>query len=67
MAEYDDEEESEDESFHAKDSDDDDDDDEEDGEDDVEMVDEELDNHEVKALQKDVGKIDIKSGRPKRE
>ena len=67
MAEYDDEEESEDESFNEKDSgDDDDEEDGEDDQDDVEMVDEEMSEHEVKTIQKNVKKIDIKSGRPKR-
>lgn len=33
---------------------------------DVDMIDEELDKKELKALQKEAGKIDTKSGRPKR-
>jgi len=30
------------------------------------MIDSELDQQEVKALQKEVGKVDMKEGRPKR-
>lgn len=64
---YDDEEESEDESFNEEaasgsgpDS--------ESGEfeADSDVVDEEMDKHEVRALQKEVGKVDINKGRPKR-
>jgi hypothetical protein len=69
----DDDEDSEDESFNDSGDDDDDDEDEEDEKSDsqqkggdVDMIDEECDKREVKALQKEVGNIDLKAGRPKR-
>lgn len=67
----DDDEDSEDESFNDSGDDDDDDEDEEDEkegdqEKDVDMIDEECDKREVKALQKEVGNIDLKGPRPKR-
>ena len=67
MAEDDDEEESEDESFN-EDGEGGSGDDSEAGEseDMSDMVDEEMDKTEVKALQKETGKVDISKGRPKR-
>lgn len=65
----DDDEDSEDESFNDSGEDDDDDEEEEDEKEvskDVDMIDEELDKKELKALQKETGDIDLKGGRPKR-
>ena len=70
-AEYDDEEESEDESFHedAVNSQEDDDESGEfdkDGSGDVDMIDEDVDKNELRAIQKDVEEMDLKAGRPRR-
>jgi len=70
-AEYDDEEESEDESFNedAVNSQEDDDESGEfdkDGSGDVDMIDEDVDKNELRAIQKDVEEIDLKAGRPRR-
>jgi len=70
-AEYDDEEESEDESFNedAVNSQEDDDESGEfdkDGSGDVDMIDEDVDKNELRAIQKDVEEMDLKAGRPRR-